>query len=120
MISESSFQNRSLSRSLHEVAIQRLQDALPSFLKQELIQCQFGIVPGPDRQQMLFVITESCSQVEQLSPHIETISVQVERLMPGVARIALCIRPLDDGDACENVAPRRVVGRIFNLSSSES
>jgi hypothetical protein len=119
MISESSFQNRSLSCSLYEAAIQRLQDALPAFLEQEFTQCQFGIVPGPNHQKMLFVITESCSQVERLSAHIEIISRQVERLMPGVARIALCIRPLDDGDVCENAAPRRVVGRIFELDTSE-
>lgn len=119
MISESSFQNRSLSRSLHEVAIQRLHDALPSFLEQELTQCQFGIAPGPNHQKMLFVITESCSQVERLSAHIETISAQVERLMPGVARIALCIRPLDDATVYDHAAPRRVIGRIFELSSSE-
>lgn len=119
MISKSSFQDRSLSHALYETAIERVKDSLRSTVGREFTQCQFGIVPGPDGKRMLFVIAESCSQVEQLSSHIEAISQEVVRLMPGVARIALCVRPIDDDDECGNAAPRRVVGRIFELKSDD-
>ncbi|NJN61531.1 MAG: hypothetical protein HC795_08410 [Coleofasciculaceae cyanobacterium RL_1_1] len=118
MISESSFQNRSLSQALYETAIERVKDSLSSTVGREFTQCQFGIVPGPDGQRMLFVITESCSQVEQLSAYMEEISGEVVRLMPGVARIALCVCPIG-GRECDSVAPRRVVGRIFELTSDD-
>jgi hypothetical protein len=118
MISESSFQNRSLSRTLYETAIDRVQHALSSTLSREFSQCQFGIAPGADGKRMLFVIADSCSQVDQLASHIEAISREVTHLLPGVDRIALCVRPMGDAESSDS-APRRVVGRIFELQSHD-
>ncbi|MGD1904246.1 MAG: hypothetical protein ACFB9N_18630 [Geitlerinemataceae cyanobacterium] len=117
MISESSFQNRSLSRALYEAALERLCASLAeTFGAEEFARCHFGIAPGADRQNTLFVVTESRSQVERLSCCIATISAEVERLLPGVARIALCVRPAGDPDA--ECPPRNLAGRIFELRSS--
>jgi hypothetical protein len=119
MISESSFQNRSLSRTLYETALDRVQHALSSTLSREFSQCQFGIAPGADGKRMLFVIADSGSQVEQLSLHIEAISREVARLLPGVNRVALCIRPIGDDAESRDRSPRQVVGRIFDLHADD-
>ena len=119
MPSESSFQHRSLSCTLYETAIQRLRESLPDPLGAMFAQCQLGIAPGPDRRNMLFAIAESLTQVEQLSLHIELISDRVAQLLPGVARIALCVRPSADGRMSQNAIPQQVVGRIFELETGE-
>jgi len=117
MISESSFQNRSLSRSLYETALERLCAALAREVGAEAFaQCDFGLAPGADQRNMLFVVTESRSQVERLSCHIETIAPAVERLLPGVARLALCVRPQGSSDT--DMPPRHLAGRIFDLNRS--
>ena len=92
MLSQSSFDDRSLVESFYGELFNRFYSGCNSSIRVLLRGCAFGI--APDRNSIrTFIVAPNRDVAEKLTQHIDDVIYQAVELMPGIPQTAICYVP---------------------------
>ena len=90
MLSQSSFDDRSLVESFYGELFNRFYSGCNSSSRLLLRGCAFGIAPNRNQVITFFIVAPNRDVAEKLTQHIDGIIEQAVELMPGIPQTAIC------------------------------
>lgn len=90
MLSQSSFDDRSLVESFYGELFNRFYSVCNTSIRVLLRGCAFGIAPNRNKVITFFIVAPNQDVAEQLTQHIDGIIEQAVELMPGIPQTAIC------------------------------
>jgi hypothetical protein len=124
MLSQSSFDDRSLVESFYGELFNRFYSACNSSLRVLLRGCAFGIAPDRNSIRTFFIVAPNQDVAKKLNQHIDDVIHQAVELMPGIPQTAICYVPdqnsTEEPAELENLTPsssKLMLGKFFpNIS----
>ncbi|MFB2976020.1 hypothetical protein [Microseira sp. BLCC-F43] len=121
MLSQSSFDDRSLVESFYGELFNRFYSGCNSSLRALLRGCAFGIAPNRNNILTFFIVAPNRDVAEKLTQHIDNIIQQVVELMPGIPQTAICYNvssenPVEESPKLENIretSSKLMLGKFF-------
>lgn len=96
MLSQSSFDDRSLVESFYGELFNRFHSSCNSSIRILLRGCAFGIAPNANKIRTFFIVAPNRDVAEKLTQHIDHIIEQAVELMPGIPQTAICYNVISE------------------------
>lgn len=93
MLSQSSFDDRSLVESFYGELFNRFYSGCHSSIRVLLRGCAFGIAPDRNSIRTFFIVAPNRDVAKKLTQHIDDVIHQAVKLMPGIPQTAICYVP---------------------------
>ncbi|NJK39289.1 MAG: hypothetical protein HC835_19605 [Oscillatoriales cyanobacterium RM2_1_1] len=112
MLSQSIFDDRSLSESFYQAFLCRFQELLSPEIQTLLTECPLGIITNPQGTNTFLIIAPSLAVAEQLLQGVSGLIQRIRALTSGVEELAICVAPPQNGS--ENSQQTCPPARIFS------